>query len=1148
MYKTRSVRNKKGKRKSSSNKKSPGNQEAGVTVALPSQPELPPLLEISDSYKKYIEFVNNADPNFSPTLKTATVTTESIYPIFLNEPFHTNLTVNDEMVASLKGDKWLTTSFIDFLLKHALPRWKTQNFLLPTSDVQQLLAFYNEAAQSTAPDDVKLVEETREGYKFFSTQIYVITMLSFVQGFYYVISMNFDPNDVEGDFFQRITIYDNLKRSSRYGGGRVNKQNSAAINLLEQFQLFCKNYILHNSKHKQLLEDPTYIWQSTDISYPETPKQEVTHDSALFGLAVVMHLSRSLHLKEDSFSQKHVTYLRKSLHIILNATVEDVGTDSRKFIDRDFLCSFFPKTFQKNDKPNHFLHYLYKFNTMYKSPIKEKKSPTKNKNASVAAAVVDYMENKESSIKKNLYASGTGATIRNEDCASSPKLNNPQSTINDDYEDDKKPAAKVKTNNIEAEEQNIDGNVDDDDISLPSDLLPISPYDDLIFEGCFVEDPFFTSPDELTARILKYQSLANIKVASEKTNPKTGYRYYKCVSHLCCPFYASFGPRRGDKKLMLKKFELKHEGFDRGGKYSYGHKLKEPIASTVAPAIEHVKLVKFGKPVANDVKKASRAVDGLQPTSKQANKVLAYAAAREKVEARKNYQYIIPYLNAFKNENPGTVIDYERDDTKSIKNLFICPGVMNNKLKYVRPILSLDAAHLSSEHKGTLYLATIKSGNDELLPIALGITSDNENLKGWTFFLKNLNEACPFLKSEHTLRRCAPYKLYTFISDRDKGLLPSAHNIFPGNLHTNCLFHIRQNVVQNYGGMKAGQIVHDLGKNYSMAEEEQLFEKLRKTSVRGETYVRKLPFGTWKSTDWIRNPNLPPRYGILDSNSSEAMNAMFKEARSCSWFACMDKILHSTQVRIATFRNQYKDKRGLIVQYKKDYQELFNQSASYDIISNDDDGTSYKVYWGKGDDYNHTKTHIINLDTKMCTCGVWQDTELLCVHIMCYYRSVEGLSFKEVLELPHSPYYSYNTLGKLYKDNIKPVIVHQLESDNETLPPPLNNKRQAGRPAIRRKRKRSKTEKTVVCSKCRKPGHNAIGCNEPVGVLQQSVRTQNVGEHNSPDLFAETFAVGNSTNANSDTVSEIDQVKVAPKKKGRPKKNKPFERNEESFL
>ena len=83
--------------------------------------------------------------------------------------------------------------------------------------------------------------------------------------------------------------------------------------------------------------------------------------------------------------------------------------------------------------------------------------------------------------------------------------------INDDIEDDKKPAAKVKTNNIEAEEQNIDGNVDDDDISLPSDLLPISPYDDLIFEGCFVDDPIFTSPDELTARILKYQSLANIK-------------------------------------------------------------------------------------------------------------------------------------------------------------------------------------------------------------------------------------------------------------------------------------------------------------------------------------------------------------------------------------------------------------------------------------------------------------------------------------------------------------------------------------------------------------------------------------------------------------------------------------------------------------
>ena len=255
-----------------------------------------------------------------------------------------------------------------------------------------------------------------------------------------------------------------------------------------------------------------------------------------------------------------------------------------------------------------------------------------------------------------------------------------------------------------------------------------------------------------------------------------GFWLYRCVSHKECPFYASFGPRSGNKKLILKNCCLHHDGFDRMGKYPDGHKLKEPITTLLTPAVDNVKQVKFGKPVANDVTKASRNLDGHTPTTKQAHKILAKNLMREREEARKSYQYIIPYIQSFRDNNPGTIIEYERDDNKAITKLFLCPGIMNTKLKYVRPILSLDAAHLSSEAKGTLYLATIKSGKDELLPIAIGITADNENYKGWKFFLENLNKSCDILTSVHTQPRCHPHKLYTFISDRDKGLKPPTTN------------------------------------------------------------------------------------------------------------------------------------------------------------------------------------------------------------------------------------------------------------------------------------------------------------------------------------------------------------------------------------
>jgi hypothetical protein len=147
---------------------------------------------------------------------------------------------------------------------------------------------------------------------------------------------------------------------------------------------------------------------------------------------------------------------------------------------------------------------------------------------------------------------------------------------------------------------------------------------------------------------------------------------------------------------------------------------------------------------------------------------------------------------------------------------------MNNKLRFARPVLALDAAHLSSENKGTLYLACVKSGNDELLPIAIGIMEDNGNYDGWKYFLYNLKLACGNLTEDHILPRCRGYKLWTYVSDRDKGLRASIRDIFPDNHSTSCLFHIQQNVMKE-GGVKAGEWAYILL--------EKLFQVVKRKSI-----------------------------------------------------------------------------------------------------------------------------------------------------------------------------------------------------------------------------------------------------------------------------------------------------------------------------
>ncbi len=52
------------------------------------------------------------------------------------------------------------------------------------------------------------------------------------------------------------------------------------------------------------------------------------------------------------------------------------------------------------------------------------------------------------------------------------------------------------------------------------------------------------------------------------------------------------------------------------------------------------------------------------------------------------------------------MIGYTRDEEKRLVDLHVFHGIMNGVLKFVRPVVSLDATHLRSKHKGTLNVAS----------------------------------------------------------------------------------------------------------------------------------------------------------------------------------------------------------------------------------------------------------------------------------------------------------------------------------------------------------------------------------------------------------------------------------------------------------
>jgi hypothetical protein len=145
-------------------------------------------------------------------------------------------------------------------------------------------------------------------------------------------------------------------------------------------------------------------------------------------------------------------------------------------------------------------------------------------------------------------------------------------------------------------------------------------------------------------------------------------------------------------------------------------------------------MVKNDDPIPKDVIKAAANISGEVVTYNQGFHALRADKEKNYITVMESYNLTIPYLNQFMELNEGAEVHYVVEDGR-IESLFLCPNFINDSLHYVRPVMSLDAAHLKSKHKGALYQATVKTGLNDIYTIAIGIDRANEGYEGWYKFL-----------------------------------------------------------------------------------------------------------------------------------------------------------------------------------------------------------------------------------------------------------------------------------------------------------------------------------------------------------------------------------------------------------------------------
>jgi hypothetical protein len=116
----------------------------------------------------------------------------------------------------------------------------------------------------------------------------------------------------------------------------------------------------------------------------------------------------------------------------------------------------------------------------------------------------------------------------------------------------------------------------------------------------------------------------------------------------------------------------------------------------LAEVIDQVVQTKKDTPSVAGVQKTAATRSDLVVSYMVGYRALHYETSAQRAATLKNFEMIIPFWEALKCSNPNSVIGYTRENEMRVSELHVFPGIMNRALKYIQPVVSLDAAHPKS--------------------------------------------------------------------------------------------------------------------------------------------------------------------------------------------------------------------------------------------------------------------------------------------------------------------------------------------------------------------------------------------------------------------------------------------------------------------
>ncbi|XP_030525043.2 uncharacterized protein LOC115737179 [Rhodamnia argentea] len=211
---------------------------------------------------------------------------------------------------------------------------------------------------------------------------------------------------------------------------------------------------------------------------------------------------------------------------------------------------------------------------------------------------------------------------------------------------------------------------------------------------------------------------------------------------------------------------------------------------------------------------------------------------------REQFRMLRSYCQALLDSNPRStfVIKSEQcQDQSKFRGVYICLDALRRGfLEGCRRFVGFDGCHLSSGYKGVLLAFVGLDGNNQMYPFAWAVVGQ-ETYETRTWFISMMAE-------DPGIGDPTNSKYWTFLCDKQKGLVQALANLMPEVEHIFCLRHLYENFRLRHKGMELKRLVWKATMATRVCDFNLAMEELKAVNEKAHDWLSQRPPVQWSKS------------------------------------------------------------------------------------------------------------------------------------------------------------------------------------------------------------------------------------------------------------------------------------------------------------